>query len=752
MTENFEQLCVALIASILGVAYPILLQVISNLDEKYKSQLITDFFKRDFLFKFFKVSLYISIFAIFVWIIGFEPNEFFEKILSILFLENYIGYTAAYLLVFSTITLLVSFFLFTSKVINYYTPYKFLSYLINKHRKNPSFNEYETFNAISDLFYYAIISNNEKMVNTLNDFMFEEFKSIRENAHDVVFPKSYYDLAHNIIVILAQKEFNNLKSVEYRAASGIWLLGEYSKSTISDHTYYRLWENLKTCVFYKKDDYILYYWEQANQYFNYSISSINRIYSNTTFLLENELEIEERRKVRKKFKEFNYALGGLLLYSQRLDCIKRIFEYTQSIPPVYDLLPLDMTEVFSLFNNFIDPSHRNYLEINSLYPFPNTDGINSEKVIKQWICEYIAILFLRQYTIVPYLVSMRPLDFPIFPSNLSERRVWIQHIDIFKQAVSRQLNSKIIVDNLGLRFLTHEYCSINNIDYPIDYFNKLKSKMEESFQTTLYEQELSKRKVNQLKDTTTDIVLRVVEKYEKINNHHNSSSELVCYDFGSVSHILEKNGFAENQEADYLNADSIVAENFISNYCDFISRTFVISKSKSYVLSIEDLIKGVEKLEINPMEIVIISFGIKDTDFKSNNNLNTINFIYFDKYDYNFVGESLFILNKKDLPKFDYKELVHDKIIEFEYEKIIDDYNVYLSILDLNKQDNKRRALQNMKTQEDLKKSVFISVCINLSICWIKNIHMVQIKLATPFNEKGIKNIPNDILKFDIRE
>jgi hypothetical protein len=211
---------------------------------------------------------------------------------------------------------------------------------------------------------------------------------------------------------------------------------------------------------------------------------------------------------------------------------------------------------------------------------------------------------------------------------------------------------------------------------------------------------LSKGKVNQLKDTTTDIVLKVVEKYEKINNHNNSSGELVCNDFGSVSHILEKNGFAENQEADYLNADSIVAENFISNYCDFISRTFVISKSKSYLLSFEDLIKGVEKLEINPIEIVIISFGIKDTDFKSNIKLNTIKFIYFDKYDYNFVGESLFILNKKDLPRFSYKELNHEKIIEFEYEKIIDDYNVYLSILDLNKHDNKRQLVRQGKEEK----------------------------------------------------
>lgn len=749
MAENFEQLCVALIASILGVAYPILLQVISNLDEKYKSQLITEFFKRDLLFKFFKLSLYISIFSIFVWIIGFKPNEFFEKILSILFLEKYIGDTAAYMLVFSTIILLISFFLFTSKVIIYYTPYKFLGYLIDKHHENPSFNEYEKFIAISDLFYYTIICNNEKMENTLNNFMYEEFKKIREeNADGAIFPKSYYDLIDNIIKLLAQKEFNHLKSVEYRAASGIWLLGEYSKSKISEQTYYRLWKNLNTCVFYKKDDYILYYWEQANQYFNYSISNINPIYSNTTFLPENELEIEEMRKVRKKFKEFNYALGGLLLYSKRIECIKRIFEYTQSIPPVHELLPLDMTEVFTLYNNFIDPYDRNHLNINSLYPFPNTDGINSEKIIKEWICEYIALLFLRQYTIVPYLITMKPLAFPIFPIKLSERRIWIQHIDIFKQAVIRQLNNSLIVDTFGLGFLTHEYCSINNIDHPIDYFDKLKSQMEKSFQTILYEQELSKEKVSQLKETTTDILLNVFEKYEKINNHK-KSAELTCYDFGTISHILEKNGFAENQEADYLNADSIVAENFISNYCDFISKTFVLAKSKSYVLSIEDLIIGVEKLEINPMEVVIISFGIKNNDFKKNKNLNKVTFIYFDKYDYNFVGESLFILNKKDLPNLDYKELAHDKINEFQYEKIIDDFNVYLSMLDLNKHDNKRKALQNTQRQEDLKKSVFISICINLSICWIKNVHMVQIKLATPFNEKGIKNSLMDILRFE---
>jgi hypothetical protein len=56
---NSIEICVPFVVAILGVAYPILLQVISKLDEKYNSNLIVNFFKEEIEYKWFKRLLYI---------------------------------------------------------------------------------------------------------------------------------------------------------------------------------------------------------------------------------------------------------------------------------------------------------------------------------------------------------------------------------------------------------------------------------------------------------------------------------------------------------------------------------------------------------------------------------------------------------------------------------------------------------------------------------------------------------------------
>src|SRR5450432_390865 len=59
--------------TILGLAYPILLQVIARLDEKYASNLIVELFDNEFEKKAFRALLVIAIISIFVWTFQFKP-------------------------------------------------------------------------------------------------------------------------------------------------------------------------------------------------------------------------------------------------------------------------------------------------------------------------------------------------------------------------------------------------------------------------------------------------------------------------------------------------------------------------------------------------------------------------------------------------------------------------------------------------------------------------------------------------------
>lgn len=96
-------ICVSFIAAILGIAYPILLEVVSRLDEKYSSQAIIELFRREWENRPFITTLKISLGSILVWMPKLPPLIKIER------LDYLIGKSAQLLLIISTIVLIVSF-------------------------------------------------------------------------------------------------------------------------------------------------------------------------------------------------------------------------------------------------------------------------------------------------------------------------------------------------------------------------------------------------------------------------------------------------------------------------------------------------------------------------------------------------------------------------------------------------------------------------------------------------------------------
>lgn len=120
-------ICVSFIVAILGIAYPILFEVVSRLDEKYSSQAIIDLFRRELENVIFINALKFSLFAILIWMLKLPP------LIKVKGLDDIIGISAQLILIISTIVLIVSFFYFVRKVLIYYTPTRFLPYLIQRH-------------------------------------------------------------------------------------------------------------------------------------------------------------------------------------------------------------------------------------------------------------------------------------------------------------------------------------------------------------------------------------------------------------------------------------------------------------------------------------------------------------------------------------------------------------------------------------------------------------------------------------------
>ena len=742
MAPETATICVSFIAGILGIAYPILLEVLSRLDEKYSSQIVLDLFNSERVKKVFTLSLYTSIVFVFIWFCNFPP------LFKIPYFNFLIENSALYLLSITTGLLIISFIWYVNKIILYYTPLKFLPYLVLQHRNRKETENLIFFNAISDLLYYSIKKQNEALGKTISGFMYDEFKNIRDRNQDKVkgveYPHPYYEVIYKSIEELATQQNKRLAMIEHRTAGSVWILGEFTSTKISELTYSRIWYNLQLALKYDRDDYIIYHWETAFQYIRSSLDYVHQEYSNTPpFEIINQKEYDERINDREKFLEFHYALGGLLLYRERYKCLYRCFRYTQSIPPQHELLPKSMNQVLEIYFNFRDPYEMKHSWISSKYPFPDLGGLEADYGIKKWICQYTAVLFLRQYSIVPYLITQKPLDFPAIPKTQSEKRIWIDNLDYFKELLIEVINNQHLLKVLHLDFITDSWCDSNKIKRPLDFIDELKKKVEEAYEGVLVNQPISTDKAQKFRDSTAAILEPVITEYHILSNTSAFSGEVEKLYINGVNHVVDKSGFADDVDATHLNYDTFLAESQADKYRRGISEAFFRIASRRYLLKKEDMIPAIKKLNCTPNEYVIISFGGNLSEV-TNDTVKGFEILHFGYRNPDLVGDSLFILKKYDLPFFNYKSMSGDEIRKYSLNLVIDRFKVYTSLVDLNLDKELRDSLEGDKGK-DLLKSAFTGIFMIVELIWKKGITCIQLQQESYFRQSGIKNNLTDV-------
>lgn len=221
-------------------------------------------------------------------------------------------------------------------------------------------------------------------------------------------------------------------------------IDEYQQTRISDKTYHYLWICLRQAIHYKNEEAIKAYWERAHSYartLSYKTvpkySSRNKINDKNT--------IKEYQKALNKFLEFHYALGGLLLYNNMYNALNYIMSWTDSQPPKYNLVPSTMSEVIRMYMQIAQKDENCiYMYFETRYPFFGVKGIDAGDTIRFWIKKYIAVLFIRQYTLESYYINEDLLQMPVIPDPMSEKRLWNSQLDSLKNIIKQIFDNKNI--------------------------------------------------------------------------------------------------------------------------------------------------------------------------------------------------------------------------------------------------------------------------------------------------------------------
>jgi hypothetical protein len=612
------------------------------------------------------------------------------------------------------------------------------------------------FSALSNLLLQSIKNQQTTYSRTLSDFFYTAFRKVRDEFTNepVVYPELYYETVYRAIEELAILKEKRNYLLEHRTSGGIWLLGEMQGKEISETTYAWLWRNLLLAVRYQQDDLVVNHWETCHQYYSYSMPYIYEEYDSSagSFQVSNQEIVNKRIAERKRFIEFHYALGGLLTYRERYACIKRLFNHTQSQPPKYDLLPVSMYEIFKFYFEVRDPYDRKYTWISQQYPFPELSGLNADYVIKKWIMSYMAILFLRQYTIVAYMITMRPLDFPVTPTTQGEIKQWIDGLDFFKKLVSEHLQNTELLKTLNLDFITPEWCEENQQPYPITFIENFKSKLENAYHTNALNLPISAEKVQQFENATKTTIESAFERLQVINSDTPIQDDNSDKWYVNGQRVLQsKDAFSYNPEVHHVEFDSFLASVVARSLNEGLGEIFLRKMTKSYLLKPEDFFKAIDKIATDD-RFVIVNFGINLEYFisqakvsgLSNEKYKNINICSFNGS--HIVRDSLFILKKSDLPNISTRPIAEDVIARYVLKKISDKLNLYSSVIDLNStSEDVFNENKQDKSDSDLRKSVLMSIIVSAEFKWKKNIEVIQLRQYSEFFQKGLANKLDDI-------
>ena len=753
LINDIVDICVPLIAVLLGTAYPIILNNISNIGEKYKAKYLLALFNYErfqkkrgkFNSNYFEYLLYISLFLLLFLILELKP----------LFGWNnwFINNSAKLSVVISTISLIIVFILWLKEVIIYTGDITNLFKYLTKeyHKESETDRKQYILMSINEITINAVEKNDKRIEEDILNFYTELRTKLRKeykdnlidkdksNKEGVLYPFYYHEFIRELIKVFIEGSDDNFISLQHHITNGSFLIpNDFQYIKISEDTYNNLWYNIT--LIRNNTDFISKFWAHSNQYFWMGLKEIV-----LNFDKSNEKKFIEREEERKRFLEFHYAVGGLLLYSKNYESLKYIFSYSQQSPPDYKLLPYDMKELFEWIEFF----RNEYKQIPKFfigydrYRFPNLDSVGTNKQVVFWICRYLCVLFIRQYKLLKTLYYSNTTNQPYLNDlPLMELYNWKESITYFKFCLNKVLEDREALEQLEL-WNTYEL-KYSEID---KFIIELEQSIDEHISDRKERAELSQKKIEQFYASSKEILGNCLEEYLPINNPEDFDTDFKVT-FSGESVLFNKSCFVDD-DIPCMDYDSSLA-NFISRYSikKYIPNSFLGAETKSYLLNNNNLLKGIGRI-INDKEedIVIIIFNAgDDTSQKLSNSQYKEKVISLPATD---LRNTIFILEKSNLPKIEKSDISEEVKQELQVKKISDKWNIYGTIIDINLPKNeaiKEKWIDDINYyQKENKLQILLGLLFVGHIKFKSDRKIIQININNEFEELGTENKLSDL-------
>lgn len=614
--EQTLDYCIAFISAIMGVSYPLLLQCIERIDDKYQSSLIVEYFRSSTSFILLQVLLPLSIIisAINICVaMGETMDDAIDQ-----------------LLIISVLFLMMVWFKVVVNIMIFYIPQRLLNRILSKLRKKYS---RDAFNVAGDIYIAGLSKFDENLAQSFYSYLVELILEYDEKSKEnkLMLPNEIlYFIRSANEAIVNNKDQRTLSY--YNENFATLLIDDQFNTRLSEEAYKILWVVLCTQIKAGKVQLFMRYWTFASQH---------------VMLQNNRIDIDENMndEVNKEnlnyWKWFHIRIGAVIYYKKQQQLLHKILWFSNQQPPKYYLIPSTINDVVDYFMQTINNKHyipNSPVQIFS-YMFPDMDGAVELDSTIDYIQEYLVILFLRLYIIPQYFVYESSIDNPSLPGTVKELSEWISGLTQMKNIAENKGQELVEIASLPMSSLS--WYRENGRPTPTECLNKIIDNCQQKIREIEVNQHIDQDRENEFKQYWLNNINDYLAKYKFLSNTPAISWKKWAQKFNDIT-ILEKNAFIEDVAIAYNGFEYIAGVEIIDKIGIWIQQ-IIYNQCRRFSLPEQDLTKIFNKFREN---IVII--GVNQ------------NFNYYQQYGIdvqncyditsNFLPQGFFLMEKKNIP------------------------------------------------------------------------------------------------------
>ena len=566
-------LTITVFAAVFGMAYPLILQAIERIDQKYTSSVLSTDLRKRWQFKAFNILIIVCIacVGILAYVLECVNNEWWK-------------YGVVSAAVFLILLLMIDVVLLVQQIIDYYSPKDLLGLLKKNTKKRDA-------DALLDLAKFAAKTDDFMLhVNSLSEIasLFYEEQQKAPKDKPVEYSPELYDILSKVAKRVGDPTLFDDRYNYIGIVTAVY--NHSSEGGLSPNTMLRTWEMVNRAAKVGNTGWFRDYWTYADQY--YRFYKLN----GRTPLSDNNL---------KEFYRYHVMMGGLLIYFKRYDWLAHIMRFSQSQPEKFELIPGTLGRIFEMVW-LVDDLNEKPFGLYKKYQFMGLEeGAKIDDAIAGYTYQYLAILIIRLWTYNDYNINYTdPFILPASDDDYVENNErMINRVEWMKKNVERWYSNGLITE-FGFRNVP----DINDVKSKLDeYIGILKQKIIE----IEARDEVDEHKAKVIRD---EMIVHNANSYCPIPMKEEDVLDESMFSTTSTPIIatsrIEKPFITKGSKKELGNfGGSMVHELGFRMLNEYLRASFsMMPCSISYSINQKDLLEAIDRLEL-PEDYVIVEIG-----------------------------------------------------------------------------------------------------------------------------------------------